>query len=142
MTNEASLLSCSFLSSGPQFTFVLPEQMSVLLLWLRLQVVLLSAVGELQVGRPRRVLVEAVALDLEWPARARQLVPHLLEQALEGRVLGRDEARAQPVARLVAAPVRQEGGRQAEGREAERRGQGGRGNTQSYFRSKLSKILL
>ena len=57
---------------------------------------------------PPRLLrwVVPVALDLERPARAGQLVAHLLEQASErGHVLaGADQAGAELVAGVVAAP--------------------------------------
>ena len=52
--------------------------------------------------------VEAVPLDLEGPAGAGELVAHLAEEALEGRVLGRDQPRAQLVAGVVAAPEMQQ----------------------------------
>ena len=48
--------------------------------------------------------VEAVPLDLEGSAGAGELVAHLAEETLEGRVLRRDQPSAQLVAGVVAAP--------------------------------------
>ena len=60
--------------------------------------------------RPGFLPVEAVPLDLEGPAGAGELVAHLAEEALEGRVLGGDQPGAQLVTGVVAAPEMEERG--------------------------------
>ena len=37
-------------------------------------------------------VVKSVTFDLEWTTRATELVPHLLEESLEGRLLDGDQS--------------------------------------------------
>ena len=48
-------------------------------------------------------VVEPVALDLEGPAGAGELVPHLVEEAFKRGLLYSDEATAQLVSRVMVA---------------------------------------
>ncbi len=48
--------------------------------------------------------VEPVALDLQWAARARKLVAHLLEEPAERGLLGRHQSGSKFVTSIMAAP--------------------------------------